>query len=281
MTFRIINARTALSCSFASQLIKRLNKIFTHHVGVQYKTGVLQVLKTISDITKSGKMIPALSIWLFKKYGRPFLNSRNISLSRLFAPLKKATVTILFLTLSSFAFAQEQTYNYDVLHSGHSVGYMKLQQLKEGNDTFLKIVSDVTMRFIFSIRVNIREDAHYRDGKLLSSHVIRKVNGKQKADKFTKANGDQYQLTDDDKIGSINQKQIINNLTMMYLHEPVGLSQIYSDNFQQFVQIKQVEEHTYRINLPDGNYNYYTYTNGICSKVDIHHSLYTIQIQLT
>jgi hypothetical protein len=157
---------------------------------------------------------------------------------------------------------------------------MKLQKIMNGDDTFLKVASDVKMRFIFSIQVNIREDAHYRNGMLMSSHVSRMVNGKQKANKITKACNGCYQLTDDGEVKSINQKQINNNLTLMYLQEPVGLSQVYSDNFQQFVQVKQVDSHTYRINLPDGNYNFYTYTNGVCSKVDIHHSLYTIQIQL-
>lgn len=238
----------------------------------QYKTGIITL--------KHNTMIPALTIWLFKKYGRPFLIKHNITFSGVMLPLKKLSITILFVAISSLVFAQEQTLNYNVLHSGNTVGHMKLQQVKDGDDTFLKIASDVKMRFVFSIQVNIQEDSHYRNGKLLCSHVSRKVNGKQKADKLTKANGDCYQLTDDGKISSINQKQISNNLTMMYLQEPVGLSQIYSDNFQQFVQVKQVESHTYRINLPDGNYNYYTYTNGVCSKVDIHHSLYTIQIQL-
>ncbi|MGZ3872275.1 MAG: DUF6134 family protein [Mucilaginibacter sp.] len=189
-------------------------------------------------------------------------------------------ITLLLIVISTLAFAQEQTLNYNVLHKGSTVGHMKLQQSRDGDDIFLKIASDVKMRFIFSVCVNIEEDAHYRNGKLLSSHVLRTVNGKQKANKSTRVSGEHYQLTDDGKISTINQKSISNNLSMMYLREPVGLSQIYSDNFQQFVAVKQMVGHTYRINLPDGNYNDYTYTNGICSKVDIHHSLYTIQIQL-
>lgn len=67
---------------------------------------------------------------------------------------------------------------------------------------------------------------------------------------------------------------------LLYCREPDDQAQVYSDNFQQFLQVKQVSPHVYRIDLPDGNYNFYSYTNGICSKVDIHHSLYTIQIQL-
>jgi len=225
-------------------------------------------------------MITALLIWLFKKYGRPFLHRHKYRFNQLVAPVRRLSVTILFVALSSLAFGQEQTLNYNVLHSGRAVGHMKLQQRRDGGDTFLKVASDVKMKFIFSIQVCIREDAHYSNGKLLSSHVSRMVNGKQKADKSTKANGESYQLTDGGKVSSIDRKQINNNLTLMYLQEPVGLSQIYSDNFQQFVQVKQVDSHTYRVNLPDGNYNFYTYANGVCCKVDIHHSLYTIQIQL-
>ena len=225
-------------------------------------------------------MIPALLIWLFKKYGRPLLHKYNLTPARLAPVAKRVSVTVLFLIIGAMAFAQDQTLNYNVLHGGRTVGRMTLEQRQQGDDVFLKIASDVKMRFLFAISVNIQEDAHYRNGKLISSHVLRKVNGKQKADKITRACDGCYQLSDDGKVRLFDQKQINNNLSMMYLKEPVGLSQVYSDNFQQFVQVKQVDSHAYRINLPDGNYNFYTYTNGICSKVEIHHSLYTIQIQL-
>ncbi len=160
-------------------------------------------------------MVPALIIWLFKKYGKPFLNKHNILLSKIMAPVKRASVTILFMAIGTLAIAQGQTLNYNVLHKGNTVGHMKLEQYKDGDDIFLKIASDVKMRFLFSIQVNIEEDSHYRNGKLLSSHVLRMVNGKQKINKFTKVAGESYQLIDDGKISSINQKQISNNLTMM------------------------------------------------------------------
>lgn len=225
-------------------------------------------------------MIPALIIWLFKKYGKPFIQKNNNSILTLL-PYIKYTVMILVLLLTGFKVtAQDQTLNYNVLHNGSTVGHMQLQQRKNGDDTFLKIASEVKMRFIFGIKVNVDEESYFHDGKLISSHVHRMVNGKEKANKYTKVSGDTYQLIDNDKTGSLNQKQIEYNLGMMYLKEPVGISQIYSDNFQQYVQIKQVGGHIYRIDLPDGNYNFYTYSNGICNKVEIHHSFYKIQIQL-
>src|ERR1700744_348037 len=164
-------------------------------------------------------MIPALLIWLYKRYGRPFLNKYNLSLNNIVAPLRNVTITILFIIIGSRASAQEQTLNYNVLHSGKTVGHMTLQKHSDGDDTFLKVASDVKISFLFSVNIRIEEDSHYRDGKLLSSHVSRMVNGKQKANKITKANGDNYQLVDNGKTSALNQKQINSNLNMMYLHE--------------------------------------------------------------
>jgi hypothetical protein len=225
-------------------------------------------------------MITALLIWLFKKYVGPVLKAKNITLITFINPLKKAVILLAMLCFSSGLQAQEQVVQYNVLHGGNIVGHMALYQKHDGDELHLKMISEVKMRFIMSIKVDIHEESVFQGGKLISSSVCRKVNGKEKANRQTKACGDCYQTMAEGKSGQLNQKQISHNLMLLYCHEPDDNAQIYSDNFQQFLRVKQTSPHVYRIDLPDGNYNYYTYTNGICSKVDIHHSLYTIQIQL-
>ena len=66
---------------------------------------------------------------------------------------------------------------------------------------------------------------------------------------------------------------------MLYFQEPFNKQIVYSDNFQQFLTIEQVDLHRYKIVLPDGNYNYYTFTDGLCSTVELHHSFYTVYLQ--
>lgn len=225
-------------------------------------------------------MIPALLIWLFKKYLAPALRDRNISALTFINPLKKVATLLALLCFSSGLMAQEQMVKYNVLHSGKVVGRMDLYQKRTGDDLYLKMTSEVKMRFIMSIKVDIHEESFFQNGKLISSRVCRNVNGKEKANRQTKACGDCYQTLAEGKSGQLNQKHISQNLMLLYCQEPDDNAQVYSDNFQQFLQVKQVSQHVYRIDLPDGNYNYYSYTNGVCSKVDIHHSFYTIQIQL-
>src|ERR1700761_1043226 len=95
-------------------------------------------------------MIPTLLIWLYKKYGRPFMERHSLSPKMLIAPVRNTVITLLFLTIVKGAFGQTQTLNYTVLHSGKPVGRMVLQKQNEGDDVFLKVASDVKMRFIFA-----------------------------------------------------------------------------------------------------------------------------------
>ncbi len=226
-------------------------------------------------------MIPALIIWLFKKYIRPALQNKTFPTFNIFGPLKWAAMVVALLCLAVGALAQEQTVKYNVLHSGKVVGHMNLYQKRQGDELYLKMISEVKMRFIFSVKVEIQEESTFNNGKLISSQVCRNVNGSEKCNRQTKAVASGYQTIAEGKCGkTVDQKQIAANLMLLYCREPADQAQVYSDNFQQFLQVKQVSPHVYRIDLPDGNYNFYSYTNGVCSKVDIHHSLYTIQIQL-
>lgn len=219
----------------------------------------------------------ALLTWLFKKYAMPaigrYKGNRAVKLAR------NTAGCLLLLAHPGTASAQEQTVKYNILHSGKVVGHLDFYQRRDGESLYLKMISEVKMRFIFSIKVNCNEESTFQNGRLVNSHVLRNVNGKEKANRQTIATGNAYQTIAEGKNGTLNQN-ISTNLMLLYNHEPADNAQVYSDNFQQFLQVKKTGSHVYRIDLPDGNYNYYTYANGICSKVDIHHSLYTIQIQL-
>ncbi len=144
----------------------------------------------------------------------------------------------------------------------------------------MKMTSNVQMRFIVNINVQSEEEATFKNGVLVYSKNCRKVNGKQKVNNETRAAGGIYKTVCDNRTGCIHQKQIDYNFLMLYMHEPVNIRTVYSDNFQQFLTIEKTGEHVYKVVLPDGNYNCYFFKDGICNKVEIHHSFYTINMLL-
>jgi hypothetical protein len=61
----------------------------------------------------------------------------------------------------------------------------------------------------------------------------------------------------------------------------VNLSSVYSDNFEAYLAIQKIDVHKYKISLPDGNYNYYCYKDGVLNTIEIHHTFYSANIVLT
>ncbi len=178
------------------------------------------------------------------------------------------------------AYAQERKLVYDVMKNGNIIGEIIFLELTKDQKKFLKLTSDVRTRFIFCFSDHAEEVASFEDGVMLYSSYYQKQNGSDKANKRTIASGKSYKLIDHDVSKLIICSPIRYNTLLLYTNIPETINKVYSDNFQKLLDIKKVEENRYRLTLPDGNHNYYTYKNGICSKVDIERTFFTVQFAL-
>ena len=193
---------------------------------------------------------------------------------------KVALFLLSFLFFSFIVNAQLQKTDYTITFRGDSVGNLQFYKHQAGDNLYLKAVSIVQIRFLVKVDVQLEEISNFQSGRLMYSSVSRIVNGKEKSAKQTKAAGNIYQATSFGKPVPSTDKRIDYNLNMLYCKEPFDKQVIYSDNFQQFLSVEQVAPHRYKIVLPDGNYNYYTFRDGICHVAEIRHPFYTIFIRL-
>jgi hypothetical protein len=193
----------------------------------------------------------------------------------------QASILLIIATCWSMQLAAQQNLStYVVRYKGEDVGTVKLLQVIKGDTIHYRMTSDIKTRFIFTIRVKSVEESVFQNGRLVYSAVNRSVNGNQKVKKQTTAGNKVYTLSDDGKSILLYHEGIGYNLMRMYCLEPVNISKVYSDNYQKFLPIIKIKPHTYKIVLPDGNYNYYSYTNGICSKVEVFNTLYNMEMNL-
>ncbi len=196
------------------------------------------------------------------------------------ADLINKAFPLLFCLATLCASAQERRLAYDIKRNGDIVGNIHFTQLVAGSRTVLKMESEVNTRFIFNFKAKAKEEAIYDNGIMTWSSIFRKLNGNVKADKKTKAVGNAYTIYKGNKTEIVKNYPIRYNMLSVYLTEPIDVVKVYSDNFQQQIDIQKIDTHHYKIKFPDGTYNEYYYTNGICSKVEIHHSMYTATIEL-
>lgn len=183
------------------------------------------------------------------------------------------------MLVTQLVFAQQKTLQYNVLNRGNSVGTMQYTQQKNGNKVTHKVTSDVQMRLLVNVKINVQEVSHFVSGKLVSSAVKRYQNDKEKVNKETKEGSGGYITGDDGKL--ITKRPIVFNVMMLYEKEPVKVDEVYSDNFQQFLKIEPLGNHAYKMKLPEGNnYNIYTYNKGVCSKVEVFNGMYNVEMIL-
>ena len=187
---------------------------------------------------------------------------------------------IVLLSVAISANAQEKKLEYNIKRNGDVVGTIHFIQRVAGSRTVLTMESEVNTRFIFNFTAKAKEETIYDNGIMTWSSIFRKLNGNVKADKKTKAVGNAYTIYKGKKTETLKNYPIRYNMLSVYLTEPIDVSKAYSDNFQQQVDIQKIAAHHYKIKFPDGNSNEYYYTNGICSKVEIHHSMYRATIEL-
>jgi uncharacterized protein DUF6134 len=226
-------------------------------------------------------MIPVLIIWLIRRY-REKNKRKNIAIvpknSKKY--LRPLSILLLFVVLSVKSHSQNKALTYQIVRNGNKVGTLRFSETSTGDMDHLKMESDVKTRFVFTFTAHSSEEAVYYNGILLRSSIYRKLNGTEKANKQHQAGNQQYIIHAGEKTEVTKNYPITYNMLSLYSREPENISQVYSDNFQSFIAIQKTDQHKYKITLPDGNYNYYYYKNGVLSLVEVHHSLYSANIVL-
>ena len=224
-------------------------------------------------------MIPVLIYYLYRRYKRshPTGSRPNPFTKR---SVRIALLCVVFIMIAVFAFSQDRKLEYQIKRKGDVVGTVMFTEASAGNKIMRRMQSEVKTRFVFLFTARAQEESIYENGIMVWSSIYRKLNGSEKVNKKTQASGESYVVYRGDKTELLKNYPIRNNMLCLYTNEPVSYSKVYSDNFQQFLDIQKIGTDHYKIELPDGNYNEYFYSNGLCSRVEIHHTMYSATIEL-
>ena len=192
---------------------------------------------------------------------------------------------LLFLFISVCTFnpsvnAQERKLVYDVMRNGEVIGTINFVEYVQGQRRLLSMISDVKTRYLFSFSDHTSETAGYDNGILVYSAFYQKQTGSGETNKSTIASGKFYKVTDDGVSKLVSFNPIRYSMLRLYIDIPDSINQVFSGNYQRLLDIKKIEENKYRLMLPGGKYNDYTYKNGVCTKVEIIRTLVSIQFVL-
>lgn len=175
---------------------------------------------------------------------------------------------ILVLVLFSSARSVDTKLSYDVIRNGDVIGYLQASRVNYGNQVDFVTESSVSVRLLMSFSMYSKVTGVFRNGILINGTALRKVNGHNKLNTEIRWQNSHYVLNEDGEQKLIHEK-ITYSSACLFNQEPVGLTRIFSENFGKFIPIKEVRPHYYELHLPDGNKNYYSYANGICTGAEV------------
>jgi len=231
-------------------------------------------------------MLPLFIMWLIRRYhqsGKDAAASKNcVEKFRTGAGRHLSFAIIVILVLLSFnGHSQTTSLNYNIIRKGSKVGSLHFTQYNAAGMKYLEMESKVKTSFIFTFTAKVKEEAvYYSNGVLLRSSIYRKMNGTEKVNKQHLEANNQYIIHSGKDSAITKNYPITYTMLSFYNEEPVNIRQVYSEILETFLAIQKTGDHEYKIDLPDGNYNYYYYKLGILNLVELHHSLYSANIVL-
>jgi hypothetical protein len=187
-------------------------------------------------------------------------------------------LVLIFLVLASHT-ETDKKLHYEVVRNGKVIGYLDALKKDHGAVVEYSMESNVKISLIMDFVLYSKVFGTFNNGLLTSGSVLRKVNGKDKANAKITWQNDHYLIQDKD--GNIELKEKITYTTACLMHEePVNLLRIFSENYKRFIPIKAIKPHQYELLLPDGNRNFYTYANGVCVSAEVNTTLSTAYFRL-
>ena len=225
-------------------------------------------------------MLPAIIYLLLCRYRK----THPEKIDRLAILLRKAIKVILvfvILILTCYlAVSQTNQLKYRVKRKETQIGIISFSYQNAGNKRIFKMESQIKTRLLILFTAIGREESVFENDVMISSTVYQKLNGNEKLNKQTKLVGRNYVISKGTQSEILNNYPISYNMICLFAKEPVDVSKVYSDKFQQFLDIQTIGDHHYRVKFPDGNFNEYFYIKGFCTRVEVHHSLYRATFEL-
>jgi hypothetical protein len=176
--------------------------------------------------------------------------------------------------------AQERELQYNVIRNGKVIGWTKLTRTNVNQQVDIKLESEVKTRFVFQFVVKAVEEAIFANGNLVYTSQFRKLNSDVKENKSMKLTSRGYEVYQGNDTQPLPFTGLRNHMLGLYFDEPSQGQKIYSDSFQQLLNVEKLAEGAYKIKLPDGNSCSYYYKNGLCTNIKIDHRFYSAELLL-
>lgn len=168
--------------------------------------------------------------------------------------------------------ANNQVLKYEVVRNGKVIGHMESSRHDHDAVSEYHTESSVEVSIVVQLSIYTKVTGVFSHGQLVTGTALRKVNNSTRVNTKINYQKDRYVIDDEGQRTELREKINYSSACLMHV-EPKGLSRIFSESYKRFIPIREVRQHYYELQLPDGNKNFYSYADGICIGAEVNTNL--------
>lgn len=190
--------------------------------------------------------------------------------------LIRPLMIVSFVMIYQNSFGQEIIYH--AFRNGNKIGVLTVNQNCEGERCKYLLNNKVTIKFLITVDIELQFACLYQKGSLIYADIKELRNGSVRDKSYLCWQKDKYLFSKDTDTTTIQLSQQSYSTTVMYFKEPVGLTEVFSERFGKYLDLKQIDTHTYDLVLPNNSTNTFFYENGECNKIHINHTMGKVEL---
>lgn len=194
-------------------------------------------------------------------------------------PLQK-----LFFCLLFFAIAKpghSQTLFYDIYKGSDKIGEITVKKVAGDDKVHYEANSSSRFRTLWMNDLSTLTAADYVNNELSYSVSKITLNDKIREHSITKKEGSFYNYYKHPKERYRKKESPFRLSTViLYYSEPLGIKQVFSENYQQLCDLKVIGANAYELTLPGGKINQYFYKDGKLVEVKVFRTFVDLSFRL-
>lgn len=185
-----------------------------------------------------------------------------------------------FLFAAAWAPVTQKPLLYDVVYRNSTIGQLKASFISTPTGFQYGVHSDVAVHIFGTKRFITQSTSTYKDNFLQTGNFKDDLNGRTRNASHLSWDGSAYNIQINDDKSQLKNRKVTYSCTNLYHHEPLGLTELFSERYGVYCKIKALPNHKYELSLPTGKRNYYQYKDGICREVEVNETLATFYFRL-
>ncbi len=189
-------------------------------------------------------------------------------------------LSFILCSLSHSNYGQELTYTINL--RGGKIGEVNATRKVQSGKEIYEVISDVTFKVLWKSYNRVTENyLTFENGQIQSSLAAVYMNKTKEDSAAMHLINDKYSCyLFPDKKYEIENAKIDFFAAKLYFEEPINVKSVFTERFLEYSPLTHLGNNQYKLSLPNGKENIYTYKNGILVEVLIDRTWFVLKFEI-